>query len=260
MWRCAVVALLVSAPLFDLAPGSASAEEFRVDSKVFLKDAKEPFAEITTLFRAGVVYDYVNDGEITVFDPVRQRFILLDPARKVKCEVLSKRIREFTREMSARIAKSEDEILRFMAAPKFNMTEQPDGRFTFASQWITYRVETIAPENTTALRQYEEFADWSAQLNPLTDPRALPPFPRLQVNRALREHGRLPVNVEVTLVRRSRLPGRKSETVIRSEHQATWQLRADDLKKIDEIGKLMATYKDVDLAAYCSRDVASANR
>ncbi len=99
-----------------------------------------------------------------------------------------------------------------------------------------------------------------AQLNPLTDPRAMPPFPRQEVNRVLRESGVLPAKVERTLVRRSRLSGRKKEIVHRSEHDLTWTLRAADHRKVDEIGELMATCEEVDLAAYCRGQLAQADR
>ena len=73
-------------------PRAARAEEFRIETRVYVGDEKEPVSETTTLFLDGVVYDFLAEpAQIAVFRKPGGgkpgRFILLDPEHGVRTEI-----------------------------------------------------------------------------------------------------------------------------------------------------------------------------
>src|SRR6476659_8660970 len=99
--RCARTCLVrVPLPLLGvlilgaISSAAALADDFRIQTDVYAGDSKIPVSQNTTLFRAGYVYDYLTHPQrdntvvrVAVFDQQHGRFIVLDPARKVKAEV-----------------------------------------------------------------------------------------------------------------------------------------------------------------------------
>ncbi len=75
---------------------AATAEEFRVESKVFSGKDEAPVSESLTLFADGRVYDFLSSPrEITVFDFIRGRIVLIDPVRKVRTEMTTEQLNDF---------------------------------------------------------------------------------------------------------------------------------------------------------------------
>ena len=86
-YRKGIALFLLTAALL---PGISLAKDFRIESEVFIsKSEKKPFARNLTLFKGHVVYDFMRTEphEITIFDPQRDRIILLDVTRKIKTEI-----------------------------------------------------------------------------------------------------------------------------------------------------------------------------
>jgi hypothetical protein len=233
-------------------PATAEAADFHVENKVYRADEKEPFNETTTLFRAGLVYDFVvadsQVDEATVFDRSRGRFLMLDAKRRLKTEISTADVKAFGKSLQQQAASHKEPLLQFMANPKF--TEKAgaeDGTLELSSDWLIYRLKTTPARSAEAAEQYGEFAYWYAQLNAMMNPGSLPPFGRLKVNEVLEARGLLPVEVQMTLLPKE---SPRKQVVLRAEHRLQWTLLESDRQRIDEFGKQLATFRAVSLDEY----------
>ena len=235
--------------LFLLLATSAVADEFRVETDIFLGDQKEPFAQNVTLFSSGLVYDFPRTGpeEITVFDPSRGRFVLLDPRRKVKATVTTQELLELAAAMKVH-AKGLEGAFAFAANPKFDEDmDDETGWLSLSSQLLTYRARCTTPKLPSAVTSYRSFADWYSRLN-ATRPGSLPPFARMELNRAIAQRDQVPEEVELTVEPKHRFVGRK--LVVHSRHLFNWRLSNTDRKQIDQAGTHMANYEAVTIREY----------
>ena len=233
-----------------LADGTARAEQFRVENKVFVEDEKEPRVESTTIFYAGVVYDYLKEpAEITVFDKARGRFVLLDVARQVKTELTTEAVAAVTERLKEWAGAQPDPYLKFLADPKFTRPAEPDaGELTFASPWVTYRVKPVDAGSAAIARQYREFSDWYGMLNTRINPGARPPFARMILNAELDSRRQLPREVQLTLRPKASLLAKKIH--IRSEHQLIRRLVESDRARVAETDRFMGVFNPVDFDDY----------
>jgi hypothetical protein len=253
--RGALALLLVAATA--ALPTRAEAADFRIVSEVIYE--KAVVSTNRTLFRAGVVYDYLKaPGLTTVFDPARQRFILLDPTTKLRCEVDKVQVAQFNNALRERAAENADPLLKFMAKPVFNIEpNQPQGRLKLTSPLITYQLKTTPVEDRESLRQYIEFCDWYAQLNTMVNPGSPPPFARMKVNQELRTRLEMPLEVQLTIsVRQPRGGNRQVE--LQSRHEVAWRLLGEDTVLIEQTAEEMAIFKEVSFEEFQQRGNALA--
>jgi hypothetical protein len=234
----------------------ARSDDFRVESKVFDGKNKQPSSENVTLFRAGVVYDYLADPpQVAVFDNAKNRFILLDTERKLRTELKTAEVLAFSGQLQAQAAKSSSEIIKFLAEPKFESTfDAESGQLVLTSSLLSYRVSTAKPKIAEFANQYREFSDWYARLNAITSPGSTPPFARLALNAELATRGLTPTQVQLTV--RDKAPYAWRGLSLSSEHQFAWKLLPRDLERIDETGRQMASFKVVKFADFRVKDVA----
>jgi hypothetical protein len=244
-WMVAVV------PLVLIGAGLAEAqhEPFRIDTDVFSGDDPEPFAQSITIFSEGMVYDFpqMGPGEITVFDPARGRIILLDGQRRVKTTVSTHELLEFTAAMKVKLT----QMGGVMADTTDNPVEKESGGddqwYVLGNRLVTYRVRGIEPRFDEAAARYQQFADWYARLN-ATRPGSMPPFLRIELNRALVQHGLIPEEVELIVTPERGLMGR--DTTIRSRHLPYWRLSNTDRQRIETAGHQMAKFTAVSFQEY----------
>jgi hypothetical protein len=257
-WVITVTMLAVFGAMGATSIQSTVAEEFRIESKVFAGKDDTSTSESLTLFADQRVYDFLSSpSEITVFDFPRGRIVLLDPNRKLRTEMTTDKLNEFTDQLRTRAARQTDALLKFAANPKFDEGHTDAEWREFASPHMTYRVHPAKPDNVDVVRQYRMFSDWSARLNSMIHPGALPPFPRLAVNAALEQAGEIPESVQLTIAAQNRLVGKP--TVLRSEHELAMRLLPADRKRIDDAGKDLVTFPEVSLEEYL-RPVQTAKR
>ncbi len=147
--------------------GLARAEDFRIDSKIYAGKQTEPISQSVTLFRAGLVYDYlVEPKRVAVFDKPRGRFILLDPERKLRTEIETSEVARFMSELEQYASTHGTAFVKGVIDPKFEASmDQKTGELMMIGNSITYRLETIKPESQEVVQQYREFSDWYARLN-----------------------------------------------------------------------------------------------
>ena len=142
---CTVLAFLVTCD--KAAPGFA--QEFRIETNVYLADAEQPASHTVTLFEKSAVYEFVDDPEqVVVFrtgsEGGRGQFILLDPATKQRTDVDVARVHKLMEKMSRWAAEQKDPLLKFAAAPNFEESYDADsGSLTLASPQWNYRAATI---------------------------------------------------------------------------------------------------------------------
>ncbi|HEY2762333.1 MAG TPA: hypothetical protein VGI75_16355, partial [Pirellulales bacterium] len=253
MYKCQVlktsfvwIVCCCSIALTSVLVRSAPAEEFRMESKVYSGKDDTSTSESVTLFADDRVYDFLTSpSEITVFDFPRGRIVLLDLNRKLRTELTTDKLNDFADQLRTRAARQTDALLKFASNPKFDESHSDSEWQEFSSPQMTYRVHVAKPDNANVVRQYRMFSDWSARLNSMIRPGAMPPFPRLAVNAALERAGEVPESVQLTLVAQNRLVGKP--TVLRSEHELAMRLLPADRKRIDDAGKYLVTFPEVSM-------------
>ncbi len=233
-----------------MSPMKSFADDFRIESKVYVGKETEPATESLTLFRGERVYDFLSKpGETTVFNKPRGQVILLDPVRKVRTEIKTDKLFAFSEELKSWAAKQTDPFLKFAADPRFEQKlDQASGELLFTSPFMTYRVATMKANTDEVAQQYLEFSDSYARLNAITNPGSVPPLPRLAVNAALFKTSSIPERVQMTMPARQRFGGKT--TTMKSEHSVAWRLLESDLQKINEADDQLATYTPVPLEHY----------
>lgn len=246
----AAIAMIVAFLLPALAAAPSAAVDFRVENRVFLDDEEEPRAQSTTLFYHGVVYDYLEDpAEVTVFDPSRGRFILLDLKRRVRTEVPAERVEKLVERVGQWAGEHSDPFLRFLAKPELDTDFDPDsGVLTLASKWLTYRAETEAAPSEAASRQYREFCDAYSKLNTLLNPGGRPPFARLELDAALARHGRFPREIHLQMRPKQGFMAKRIE--ISSRHQLIGRLVESDRDRIAQTDQYLAIFQPVPFGEY----------
>jgi hypothetical protein len=242
---CAGSWLLIA--VLPLAVGQA--EDFRIDSRVFAGKEPKPVSENTTLFHVGIVYDFIPDKSVAVFDKPRGRFVLLDRQRHVKAEVTVAQLQKFCDRLQHMAAMDSNSFVRFVADPHFDAAKgDKPSELILSSPHMTYRLTTTKAESPEASRQYREFSDWYARLNVMMNPGSTPPFPRLAVNDELCQRGLLAEQVQLTVPQQSALHRHTVE--LRSEHHIAWRLLQTDLDQINETTNQLTTFKPIGLDEY----------
>lgn len=243
MLRSTATSVAITVGLISGLCVTAQATDFRINSDVFVSGREEPVSQNVTLFRAGIVYDYVAVPEnVTIFDPRQGKFVLLDPIHRVKTEIPTKDVKAFNEELKVRVAAHNDPLLRFMADPHFKISTPKANQLIMSGPNLTYQITTERSKDAPALRQYLEFSNWYAQLNTLVNAGSPPPYTRIRINEMLAKKDAIPTSVELTVLP----PGKgSSEVKLTSRHKMEWKLLADDNRRIDETHKQLAIFKNV---------------
>lgn len=204
-------------------------------------------ARTLTLFHAGKVYDYMEElGEVVIFEPVNNRFIILNKnygATRVHYSELQQFLKvaqfeseNYLQELSLkgdRDSRAAAALLEFQLQPQFEEQYDPTlNRLSLASAAMRYDVETARIESENRIEQYLTYADWAARLNFVLHPRSTYPAPRVQLNASLREKGLLPVVVK--LQTQGAAPG-----ALRADHKFQWELQASDKAHINQWERLL---------------------
>jgi hypothetical protein len=222
------------------------AEDFRCDTEVFVGKETMAVQQTTTIFNGSVVYDFLigKPEEITVFDLGRGQIILLDKSRKLKTTIQNDDLLRWT--AAYETVKAESDLFIFCTQPKFVETFK-DNKLKLSANQLTYTATCAKLKHAGAHRRYREFADWSARLNAMR-PGSLPPFPRLQLNRALAAQGVLPEDVERT-ISTTHLTGRRTD-IVRSQHRYNDQLNKQDHEWIEQVGDYLIKYTPATVEDY----------
>jgi hypothetical protein len=212
------------------------AEEFRVETKVYLGDNEKPVSEATTLFHGRDVYDFLKEARQTaVFRKPNGknpgRFILLDDTERIRTEIGTDQLAGAIDKVRNWAGQQSNPFLKFAANPDFEESFEPtNGQLLLVSHLESYRVETAPARHPKAASEYREFLDWYAQLNTLLSG-GPPPQQRLTVEL---------------------LRGGDDET-LRAQHEFTWRLSKDDMQRIDDVHAALASYRELSNEEYLRR-------
>lgn len=246
-WPGSLRAGLLLLPLLAIA-APAQAQQFGVYTKVFEIDGKSDsiVARSLTIFHAGKVYDYLDGvGEVTIHDPVRKQITIVDLGRRITTDLTHDELRRFlalaedhlkTRLSSASggdLSPKATELLQFQLAPRFASQVRDNQKgLSLTSPRFRYAVDWTSADNDGTVQAYLDYADTAAMLNSVLHPHAFLPGPRLELNRELRQAGKLPVVVRLSVAAESPLE-------LRVEHQWNWKHTAKDRDQINHWEQLL---------------------
>ncbi|MCB9936848.1 MAG: hypothetical protein H6823_01265 [Planctomycetaceae bacterium] len=222
------------------------AQDFRVDTDVYLGNEEETYSEHLTLFRGTVVYDFAVKGpdEITILNLQTGEISLLDVKRKIRADLTTKELLEFSARIKAIGTTNQAEDL---VAPKFDVTfDETQGLLELSSRKISYRANGIKPSDPTVAERYREFTDWYARLNSMRPPNP-PHFGRLELNSELASRGLLPQDIERTVTHGGLF---SKPQKARSHHVVGTAISGSDRRRIDEAGGYLVSFAKVSPAEY----------
>lgn len=253
-----VLGLITISTAFAIQSETALAQEFRIETELFVGNQNEPSSENLTLFKNGAIYDFLPVADpktIVIFDMTHKRFYLLDIEQKIKTTLDQAQLVDFTTRMKS------NEALRskapFLFDPQFTEDfDRTTEKLVLTSERLTYEAEGQRPNNPGMLSAYKAFADWYAQIN-ATNPHNYPPFARLQLNQATDKYGFIPAKVKLT-IRPDKGLFQKS-IVYETRHSIYGQLTQSDQKRIDTAQSHLTTFRDVTLRKFHGMDQLANN-
>ena len=253
MDRTLPLAVAIALLMIVLPSGIGWAADFKIENRVFVEKEEQPVSQSVTIFRRGIVYDFLDDpAEVTIFDPANARFILLDVDRKLRTDLSPTVVRQTLDRLKKMAEKSEVPQTQFLYHPKFEITvDDETDEVVFDSKWLAYRVKGTRPDNADVVRQYREFSDWYARLNTFLRPNSRPPYARLVVNEQLAKRGEIPK--EIVLVLRRRRGLMSYEDKLHAEYRFAHRLVESDQRRVATAGKQMAEFKTVSFREYETR-------
>lgn len=260
MLRSLAVASLLANLLFCQ---SALAQNFRMETDVFLSGQKKPIVQTLTLFTDSMVYDFIYgaaDGkdkddqqvtEVTVFDMSASRVILLDLAKSRKTVLSFEQLVQMTTAMKVETS-GKDGVYSFAANPTFEVKFAEEKLLLdCSSASLIYQVQAQRPEQASAAFRYQEFADWSARLNACR-PGNLPPFARMEVGKQLADRGLIPETITRTMIAPGRLGNKRVEMT--SRHHVNWLVSTKDRKRIETVAQQIGTFEGVTFLSYAGTE------
>lgn len=229
-----------------------AAQEFRIESQIYVDSSKLPVSQNVTLFSQQIVYDFQMSDEAqpkpietVVFDARRRLMVLLDPKREVRLELPELRlisILESVRKETLKETRS-----NFLVNESFKEdNDWATGWVTLESPTITYRYKGSHPKHAEILPPYFDFLDNFTRLL-VTDPTKVPPFARLKLNSSIRRVGWMPSEIQVSVKPNSLF---KQGLEAKSTHTVVNQLSKKDHQRIAEAKQQWLNFKAVDLSEY----------
>ncbi|HEX6963918.1 MAG TPA: hypothetical protein VF175_18770 [Lacipirellula sp.] len=221
-----------------------AAQEFRIETEVYVGDEEEPASHTVTLFEKSAVYEFIdNPKQIIVYNKNAEgenaQFILLDPATRQRTDIDVDRVEKLMEKLTRWAAAQKDPTLQFAAAPSFTEKFDEEGqRLTLSSPQWTYRVATFKTEDSAAIARYHDFTNRFTELNAMLY-NSPPPGPRMALNAALEKHGVVPVEIQ-------RITGGDEDNAVKATHLFSWRLSRDDRARLDEAQKFLANFEKVD--------------
>lgn len=234
-----------------------TAQEFRIETEIYVGEQTEPVSHTVTLFEKGAVYEFMdNPQQVIVYRQGGEgrtgQFILLDTVRERRTDVEVDRVEKLMHKMTEWASSHKDPLLKFAAKPTFEESfDVESGSLTLAHKEWTYRAATIKATDAASLTRYREFTDRYAELSAMMF-NSPPPGPRLALNAALAKHGVVPVEIQRSL-------GGDEKNAVRATHLFSWRLSREDRTRLDDAQAHLANYKKVDneqfIASRLGKDV-----
>lgn len=243
MRQCSQFVFLVVASLTLAA--QCQSQDFRVYTSVTQVGAdgvsRNVVARSLTLFHAGKVYDHMEDvGELVIFEPVQDRFLLI--REHLGTEVSLDELRTMltaaekaAEEYAAGLQKlpEPDAVkaraqLLFQLHPRFAVQYDAESRsLDLSGEEFSYHVRGAAVTDPELLKAYANYADWTARLNTVLHSQGSFPGPREALNQALLTNRVLPVSVTLQA-------NDPRDLHLQANHEFRWQLLPIDRELIHQ--------------------------
>jgi len=178
-------------------------------------DGPELLSTSVTLLSGGKAYDFVESAdEVIIFQPTGHEYSILNMARELSTKVTNEEIvhllaagrsesMKYIQELQQRANGNSNRVARslaFQLAPVFDTQFNPEsGLLTLKSDSWKYAVQTHEWQDAAQVEAYLAYADGISQLNFVLHPSSRFPKPRLELNRQLRDHKRLPTSIRLDL-------------------------------------------------------------
>lgn len=227
---------------------SAEGQDMRIETEVYSGKSKQPVFENITLFSGNSVYDFSRTGpeKITVYDRARGRFVLLNVEEQTKVVLDHETVDGYVDILKSREKLSKKEP--FLFNPRFEeMYNESSSELTLSSDEMTYKIKGTKSKSDESFRAYLEFANWYSKLS-ATDPRQMPPFARLELNKAISKHQLIPQEVERVYRPKNNVFGNAIRA--KTKHFVVWQLSRKDRQRIDNALDYITTFKEVSLSEF----------
>ncbi len=221
----------------------ALAPSFRVETDVFEGTQLKPQSQHLLLFDSGVVYDLpIGPGAtLSVFDPLRSRVMLLHKIQRVRTSISTESLIQISAQARAAAAAAGSEKSLGLNA-RVTSSDTPDSCWIeFANTKYTATTQPELAEGVSAA--YAAFTVWACRLN-IARHVGSPPFARMTLADYLAAERALPRQIKLDV----RL-GLKTRTY-RSENLYVGRLSDLDRKKISDVGEMIASYTEVEFAAF----------
>jgi hypothetical protein len=224
---------------------TAVAQDFHVDTTVEAITPRETkqLSRSVTLFHAGKTYDFIQDmGELVVFDPAHDQFLLLNTQQRRATQVHVDEINRMLQmgqqalhdHVKALRASGKPEAQAMVDAILFQFNPQFDEKIyqtdrgpviDLKSNYFHYAVLGATPPTPQHGAAYLNYADWIIRLNYVLNPGKTLPEQRIKLDSALRQAQLIPV--EVTF-------GDPDALQVRARHRIYWDLSERDRDLIRE--------------------------
>ena len=231
--------------------------EFRVNNKVTAHDSGEILSDGKTIFSHGNVYDFLEiAGTISVYNPQKGVFYLLDTNRKEKLIVTQKEVDTYVESLRQWGITHENSNVRVFFVPDFKVQYNSESRqYTFASELLTYFVTPVSPERAPMLEMYRQFARNSCKFNIMLSPGSKTLFARMQLNETIFNAGML-INKLQLSIREPRGMGLYSKPqVFLSEYQYLPRLVESDRVAVRNADECIANFKEITFAQFRKRQM-----
>ena len=231
---------------------NVSGQEFRIETQIYQNESTQPTYRSVTLFTPQLVYDFLMSDsadqepvEMVIFDTRLRQLVLLDLQRQIQVVIPDLQLIKLAEGL--RKETLQNEKTKFLVEDHYEeKSDWSAGWVTLSSPTITYRVQGSQPKNVSILPHYFSFLDQFTRLN-VTNPTGFPPFPRMRLNRTLKQLGWIPAEVQIT-VNQNELFRESFQAT--SKHVLTDGHSESDQNLIANAKKHWLEFKQVDLAEY----------
>ncbi|EMI22191.1 putative secreted protein [Rhodopirellula maiorica SM1] len=233
------MAIWLAMMAFVASAGDVSySADFRVTTEIYENASPKPAAKHLILFAGNLTYDLaeIQNRDVTVYDPDRKRVILLDRVAKTRTTINTEDLVRITAQARAAAETSEQQQRLGIAASP----ENQGPKYSISYGDARYETTTETPSEAEMAVRYGQFVDLASRLN-LVHRRGLPPFARMSLSQRIASDGKIPTETTLTIRRGVQVDR------FRSSHTFISTLSQQDRQQIDEIGGMLALYKEVPL-------------
>lgn len=253
---CLAAACFLLIPKLNLYSQAATspesfAQEFKILTEVFTAQSTSPVSINETIFLKGLVYDfrYASNShsplEVSIYQPQKRSFVLLDYAKQQRLELDSLQLIRIVEGMKTDI-NSHDQMKPVFMDDFVAQNDIENYQVSVSNNFVTYSAVGQRPKNDSMLNGYFQFLDQFTLVG-ATNPHALPPFPRMQLNREIKKIGFIPTQINLEIKPNDFRP---TGLTAHSTHRLVGSLDASDVKKTKTAHQDWLTFKRIELAEY----------